>query len=183
MIVPGWRRGLVLGALGSLGITLLLAVEVAVMEPWLADALNRRSLGYATPSAPTELLALSLAFAVASAGLLVLLGKVTFQSNWSIALPTGGSSRTEWQVAREARARALGPIELTAHARALTVSEGVRNVLRHEDARRGMPQALLIQGPQQATVGTLATSTPIGSSWRRTSQRTTSAQISRDNRP
>ena len=182
-LFAGWLRGLVLVALGSLGITLLLAVEVAVMEPWLADALNRRSLGYATPSAPTELLALSLAFAVASAGLLVLLGKVTFQSNWSIALPTGGSSRTEWQVAREARARALGPIELTAHARALTVSEGVRNVLRHEDARRGMPQALLIQGPQQATVGTLATSTPIGSSWRRTSQRTTSAQISRDNRP
>src|SRR5690606_8042858 len=83
-LFSGWLRGLVLVAMGSLGITLLLAVEVAVMEPWLVDALGRRSLGYATPNAPTELLALALAFAVAAAGLLVLLGKVAFQNSWSI---------------------------------------------------------------------------------------------------
>ena len=40
-LFAGWLRGLVLVALGSLGITILLAVEIAVMEPWLADALQR----------------------------------------------------------------------------------------------------------------------------------------------
>ncbi len=45
-------------ALGSLGLTVLLCVQSAIMEPWLADVLNRRTLGYAAPTAPTELLAL-----------------------------------------------------------------------------------------------------------------------------
>jgi type IV secretion system protein VirB6 len=181
-LFAGWLRGLVLVAMGSLGITLLLAVEVAVMEPWLVDALGRRSLGYATPNAPTELLALALAFAVAAAGLLVLLGKVAFQNSWNIVVPERWSARSDRKDSPGARvAGAAGPIELTAHARALTVSEGVRNVLRHEEARRGIPQTLLLQGPQQAVQGaSMATSTPIGSSWRRTSPRTTAAQTNRD---
>jgi len=182
-LFAGWVRGLVLVALGSVGITLLLAVEVAVIEPWLVDALNRRNLGYATPAVPTEMLALTLAFAVATAGLLVLLGKVAFQSSWTVRLSQlagVASGRTD---IRDASARQTGSIEVTAHARALTVSEGVRNLLRHEEVRRGVPQTLLLHGPQQAThVTSTSTSTPIGSSWRRTSQRTTSAQTNRDNR-
>jgi type IV secretion system protein VirB6 len=181
-LFAGWVRGLVLVAMGSLGVTLLLAVEVAVMEPWLVDALGRRSLGYATPNAPTELLALALAFAVAAAGLLVLLGKVAFQNSWSIVVPERWNVRSDRKDAPGARvAGSVGPIERTAHTRALTVSEGVRNVLRHEDARRGVPQTLLLAGPQQAAhAGAMAPSTPIGSSWRRTSQRTTAAQTNRD---
>lgn len=184
-LFAGWARGLVLVALGSLGMTLLLAVEVAVMEPWLADALQRRSLGYATPSVPTELLALTLAFAIAGAGLLVLLGKVAFQNAWSL--------RVERQ-----RDRAAGPrigdapvrparpvIDVTAHARALTVSEGVLNLIRHEQARRGVPQLLLAAPIQSTSVQTSAgdPNARIGSSWRRTSSRTTAAQTQRDNRP
>jgi type IV secretion system protein VirB6 len=182
-VFAGWVRGLVMVALGSLGITLLLAVEVAVMEPWLVDALNRRSLGYATPSAPTELLALALAFAIAAAGLLVLLGKVAFQNSWSVPITLRGALQGAQHADVETRARAAAPIELTSHARALTVSEGVRNVLRHEDARRGTPQALLLQGPQPSTQGaTSSSAAPIGSSWRRTAQRTTAAQTRRDDR-
>src|SRR5690606_29098525 len=73
-IFAGWLRGLALVALGSLAITVLLSVEAALVEPWLVDALNRRTLGYSTPAAPTELLALTTAFGLATAGMLALLG-------------------------------------------------------------------------------------------------------------
>jgi type IV secretion system protein VirB6 len=183
-LFAGWLRGLVLVALSSLGMTLLLAVEVAVMEPWLADALQRRSLGYATPSAPTELMALALAFAVASVGILVLLGKVAFQNAWSFKIE---------RQSREARDRPSAPmpdrnaraIEVTAHARALTVSEGVLNLIRHEEGRRGIPQFALAAPAQIAAhhASTADSNARIGSSWRRSSQRTTAAQTQRDQRP
>jgi type IV secretion system protein VirB6 len=66
-IFSGWLRGLALVALGSLGVTVLLSVQLAVTEPWLADALERRARGDATPTTPTEMLALTLAFAIATA--------------------------------------------------------------------------------------------------------------------
>ena len=78
-------------ALGSLGTTVVLAVQVAAMQPWIADALNQRSLGYATPTMPTELLALSLAFAIALAGTLLLLARVAFQNTWALRVPVLGT--------------------------------------------------------------------------------------------
>jgi type IV secretion system protein VirB6 len=152
------------------------------MEPWLADALNRRSLGYATPAAPTELLALALAFAIAAAGLFFLLAKVAFQNAWRIPFADWERERPAGQTAPVAPVAA---IELTAHARALSVSEGVMNLVRHEEGRMGAPRQLALQGAPQASTGSPAggaMATPIGSSWRRTSQRTTAAQTNRDNR-
>ena len=188
-LFAGWVRGLVLVALGSLGITLLLAVEVAVVEPWLADVLQRRAFGYAAPSAPTELLAFMLAFATASIGLFVLLGKVAFHNAWSIKVERRISeARDRFLPAARPSAPALPtdqPIEIRAHARALTVSEGMTNLIRHEEARRGAAQpALALPSPEMATRSSGGEAPArIGSSWRRTTSRTTAAQIQRDNRP
>jgi type IV secretion system protein VirB6 len=183
-LFAGWVRGLVLVTLGSLGMTVLFAVEVAVLEPWLADALQRRSLGYATPSAPTELLALTLAFAIAGAGLLFLLGKVAFQNGWSLRIDHRSDRLPEAQTA-SVRARIMQPIELTAHARALTVREGVTNLIRHEEARRALPQpALALPSPDERYLASNAGSNiRLGSAWRRTSRRTSAAQAQRDSRP
>jgi type IV secretion system protein VirB6 len=183
-LFAGWVRGLVLVALGSLGMTVLLAVEVAVLEPWLADALQKRSLGYATPSAPTELLALTIAFAIASAGLLLLLGRVAFQNAWSVKVDRRAEPREAPQTVL-AQTRAQRPIELTNQTRALAVSEGVTNIIRHEEARRALPQpALLLPAPDDRFVAAGAVSSNrIGSAWRRTSRRMTAAQTQRDSRP
>jgi type IV secretion system protein VirB6 len=181
-LFAGWVRGLVLVALGSLGMTLLLAVEVAVTEPWLADALQRRSLGYATPSAPTELLAIALAFGIASAGLLILLGKVAFQNAWSLKVLNQGREGADRDPATSPKSLAQ-PIEIRAHARALTVSEGVMNLVRHEEARRGVPQlAYSLPSAEPASIQGGDAEPRIGSSWRRTSHRTTAAHTQRDNR-
>jgi len=188
-LFAGWVRGLVLVALGSLGITLLLAVEVAVVEPWLADVLQRRAFGYAAPSAPTELLAFTLAFAAASVGLFVLLGKVAFHNAWAVKVERGVGQIRERLLPAAAPAAAAGaaarPIEIRAHARALTVSEGVTNLIRHEEARRGAGQAALALPPPEIVARASGgdAHARIGSSWRRTAGRTTAAQAQRDNRP
>jgi type IV secretion system protein VirB6 len=188
-LFAGWVRGLVLVALGSLGITLVLAVEVAVVEPWLVDVLQRRASGYATPTAPTELLAFTLAFATTSAGLFILLGKIAFQNSWSIKVGRSISEvRDRILQAPPAPAPALvagQPIDIRAQARALTVSQGVTNLIRHEESRRGAAQATLALPPPETTTRLAGGDAHgrIGSSWRRTSGRTTAAQTQRDNRP
>jgi type IV secretion system protein VirB6 len=187
-VFAGWVRGLLLVALGALGITLVLAVEVAVVEPWLADVLQRRASGYATPSAPTELLAFVIAFAAASAGLLAMLGKVAFHNAWSIKIGRAVDQVRDRLVPAAAGSRpvtaAAQPIEIRAHARALSVSEGVTNLIRHEEARRGAARVTLaLPSPEAPSrVPGAEAQGRIGSSWRRTSGRTTAAHRQRDSR-
>ncbi len=87
-LFAGWLRGLALTVLASIGVSVILAVELALIEPWLADALRVRALGYATSSAPIELFAIMLGFAVIQFGSIWLLAKVAFMQGWTgIKLP------------------------------------------------------------------------------------------------
>lgn len=178
-IFAGWLRGLFLTALGSLGISLLLGVQVAVMEPWLADAVNRRNLGYATPGAPTELFALSLGFAIAGFALLALLARVAFQNSWPSLSPImPGRREAERENERQVPLR-TGNREGQSHSRALVVSEGVMATIQRErgagdqgDSRRtvNMPPASRGSG-QTETGGWHGRQAPLGSSYRRTATR------------
>ena len=85
-IFAGWLRGLVLTIAGSIGASIVLTVQLAIVEPWLADALRVRAFGYATPSTPIELFAIMLAFAVVHFGMLWFLAKVVFNRGW-LTLP------------------------------------------------------------------------------------------------
>jgi len=83
-IFSGWLRGLVVVGLGSLGVTVLFAIQIAIMEPLLEGILSRRGLGYATPTAPTEVLAIVIGFCVATLCIMFVLIKVAFQNSWTI---------------------------------------------------------------------------------------------------
>jgi type IV secretion system protein VirB6 len=74
----GWVRGLVFASLGSLVLTLAQGVELSVLTPWANDILSIREANTFTPSAPTELLALTLAFCFLNFGLLALVARVSF---------------------------------------------------------------------------------------------------------
>lgn len=186
-IFSGWLRGLVLTAIGSLGITLLLGVEVAVMEPWLADVLERRNLGYATPAAPTELVAMALGFAIAALVLLGLLARVAFQNAWPMAdwfRAQGDRDATQPRIVTE---RVAAFPDAGVHSRALAVGEGVRTTMRYEtsrsdyreDRRTGDAGARTPDGRW----GPGASREALGSSYRRTSQRNTGSQQRRDTKP
>ena len=76
----GWLRSLVAVTLGSVGIAIILGVELAIIEPWLSQVLSLRAARIATLAAPFELLALCLAFTLAMLGVLVLAVKISFAS-------------------------------------------------------------------------------------------------------
>jgi type IV secretion system protein VirB6 len=186
-LFAGWIRGLVLTALGSLAVTVLLSVQIAVMEPWLADVLSRRALGYATPTAPTELLALVLAFAIASAGLLFVLAKVAFQNAWPLKAPARAPSQARYREPALLPAGQAAPIAV--HSRALAISESVALQVRREESPGSIDRVRRIGFQQPAGASSAAEGTPrgssyepLGSGYRRTTRRNAGSQRQRDER-
>ncbi|MCX8477451.1 MAG: type IV secretion system protein [Sphingomonas sp.] len=64
-LFEGWIRGLAAAVIGAIAVTLLLMVELALLEPWLAELIARREAQFAIGGAATELLVVALAFALA----------------------------------------------------------------------------------------------------------------------
>jgi type IV secretion system protein VirB6 len=108
----GWLRGLVFAIASAVAVTFTLGIELAILEPWLADALRVRQLGYATPAAPVELLAMALAFAVVHLGIVWFIARVCFHSDLAATLAP--------LILRDAEARpvapAIAPVEQPAGA-------------------------------------------------------------------
>ncbi len=63
-VFAGWLRALFGLLIAGAAANILLAVELAILEPWLAQAIADRQANLATPSAPTELLAMGIAFSL-----------------------------------------------------------------------------------------------------------------------
>lgn len=77
----GWLRALIAIAIGSIGITIILGVQLALMEPWLVQVLALRAARIATLSAPFELLALTLSFSLAMLGLFIFALRIAYASD------------------------------------------------------------------------------------------------------
>ncbi len=192
-LFTGWLRGLVLAMIGSLGATIVLAAELAIIEPWLTDALRLRGLGYATPSAPTELLAITLGFAIAGFGMLFVLAKVAFTRGW---LP---SSITRIETPESLRLPSTNPVALAGAAsdistsgsgRAQRIANSVELSMRRDETvtsrRIGTMQGSATASAQTENNRRAPNSdnSPqrLGSSWRRTSGRSSGAASRRETR-
>jgi type IV secretion system protein VirB6 len=77
----GWLRSLIAIAIGSIGLAIVLGVQLAIIEPWLSQVLALRAARVATLSAPFELLALTLAFSLAMLGMFALSLRIAFASS------------------------------------------------------------------------------------------------------
>jgi type IV secretion system protein VirB6 len=185
-LVAGWIKGLVLTMAGSVGAALVLSVELAIIEPWLADALKVRSLGYAIPAAPTELFALMLAFAIVQLMMIWLLARVVFTRGWLTLpdFPRMPEGQLVPQVVGNAR---TGPGEVTI-LRAEQIGSAVENVVRREQTianQRSIRTALtgMSDGPSGSggPGPVIDGGAPrLGSSYRRTTLRTSRAGQARD---
>ncbi len=83
-LVAGWARALVFALLASTAATLLLGVELALLEPWLAQVLSLREDRIVTAAAPVELLILCLGFALALGGSFAVILRLAFAADLSI---------------------------------------------------------------------------------------------------
>lgn len=185
-LFSGWLRGLVLAMLGSIGATIVLGVELALLEPWLADALRLRNLGYAIPSAPIELFALTLAFALVHIGMIWLLAKVAFTRGW----PSGIPAVVTQAIGGQGRAQQLHEPATVIYreSRAERISDSVETLVRREDASSGArgifgPAGTTAMGQRDDTVpgGSGTQMQPrLGSSYRRSARRSSVAGSRRD---
>ncbi|TFI56312.1 hypothetical protein E2493_20795, partial [Sphingomonas parva] len=75
-LFEGWLRVLAGAALGALATGIVLAVELALMEPWLAVIVSERRYGVPTPRVPVELLVMTLVFALALLASLIAVARV-----------------------------------------------------------------------------------------------------------
>lgn len=129
-LFAGWLKGLVLAIVGAAAITLVLAVELAMLESWLADALRLRQLGYATPSAPTELLAMLIGFAIIKLGLIALLARVAFGT---IQLRQDAREMSQYRSVPSFAPMNTGSCEPVVAERAARLSDFVERRLRIEE--------------------------------------------------
>jgi type IV secretion system protein VirB6 len=128
----GWLRGLGALALGSAALSVLQGVQLAILEPWLRDALALRSAQVLTPSAPTELSVVTTVFMVVSFALLFVIAKIFFFGGMGVS--------GIWQQVQAARNRSSTPSaatgqprELATQPRALLIAESVSQILRREE--------------------------------------------------
>lgn len=180
-IFAGWLRGLVFTFAGSVGATIILSVQLAILEPWLADALNVRRLGYATPAAPTELFAIMLAFAIVQFAMLFLVARIAFYRGWQTLPESPDMSR---QSDERRQSQATSQIEYGHQIlRAEHISSSIENAMRRERtvSSRLMTNATETKGTVAQPADLAIASPPrLGSSYRRSNLRTSRSTLLRD---
>lgn len=184
----GWLRALGALAVGALALTMALVVELSILEPWLRDALAQRDAQILTPSAPTELFVITLAFALVSFGLLALIARIFFFGGLSLPrlstyLQPGNSSQPLVPQARAMAAQAGEPM-----SRAFQVADAVAQTLRREERTSQLSRVLQQSRPtrEAATSGRTssesATNQVLGSSYRQDARRFSRSSSARDKR-
>ncbi len=186
-LFSGWMKGLALSMLGSIGVTIVLLVELSILEPWLADALRVRSAGYAIPSAPIELFAIATGFMIVKFAMIWLLAKVAFTRGW-VTVPS---------FAAEQASNLFSPkIPVTTNtsvqdpSRARRIADNVETVVRREqdiEMRRLSHRSVSVERSENDTGEARAQSARVttepdrlGSSYRRPSRRNTFDSVRRD---
>ncbi|AQR74537.1 type IV secretion system protein [Sphingomonas sp. LM7] len=137
-LFEGWIRALAAAALGAIAVTILLAVELALLEPWLADLIARRGAQLGIGGAATELLVVALAFALALLAGLGMAARLVLgfrlPAAWRAApgqIATGWRGGDAFQTVQPARETQVPSAQLS---RAAAVAEAVAHVQRREAA-------------------------------------------------
>lgn len=154
-LFEGWLKALVASALAALAISIVLGVELAFLEPWLATLLARREAGLDIIGAPAQLLAATLIFAIALIAVVLVVGRVAMSLRipaWSFH-GAGERERTvPGGVAVPPLTSSGPPIE--SRSRAAAVVDAIAITQRREEA---------LAGGSVGTLGQSAGGRPVGS--------------------
>ncbi|WP_298465984.1 type IV secretion system protein [uncultured Erythrobacter sp.] len=180
-IFAGWLKGLVLTIAGSIGATIVLSVQLAIIEPWLADALRVRAFGYAAPSTPIELFAIMLAFAAVHFAMIWFLAKVVFHRGWLTIpdFPAWNRTETNPQPMVLAPAGASQPQIVRAEQVSNTIERSIRREAT-SSSERLITNSNTSTNETRETVVVERGPERLGTSYRRPSPRTSRAAQRRD---
>jgi type IV secretion system protein VirB6 len=188
-LFEGWVRGLAGAALGALATAILLGVELALVEPWLAATLAARNADIATPAVPVELVVLSLGFDLAL--LAALIATVRVAQGFRLPAPLrlaahqiaerigGGAARPAVEM--------RDPIAADRRPRAVAIADAVVATQRREGSHGpgytgGAGGPMIGGGRTYAPAGSasgIAASAPLGQSFRRRTRARVSASAGR----
>lgn len=184
----GWLRALAFCALGNVALLVVQGTELALLYPWLTDVLQQRASRVFTPSAPTELLVMALAFAVLAAGVLFLTAKLTFlpsAARWG----TRERRETDRQPFATNERVQTNPGRIDGDqipSRALIVSQAVWQSMRREE-QLGSPDRIVGSAPvarseseRSPVPASGRVMDPLGSSFKRTHLRASASTQRRD---
>jgi type IV secretion system protein VirB6 len=200
-LFEGWVRGLAGAALGALGISIALGAELALLEPWLADLLARRTAEEWMPGMPVEVLVVTTVFGLLVLAMLYGAAKVAFAFRlapiWRAATAQVGSavSVAERQAGAaaaaaresstgEARSRAAGVVDAVAATQRREAAQVAVISSRQDSNAAGAPGG----GRRAAPTGATRDATqplapvPLGESFRRRTRGRVSASAGRRDR-
>jgi len=187
-LFEGWLRVLAGTALGALGTSIALGIELAFLEPRLAYLISLRTAGYAVPGAAVELMVVTLIFALALVAMLVASARVAygfrFPSSWRGARGQADAGPRSDET-RFAFSRELAPAGAD-RSRATMVADAVAASQRREAgpvvAASGAPAASDRSAPRPAAGrdDPPPAPLPLGQSFRRTRNRASASASRRD---
>jgi type IV secretion system protein VirB6 len=187
-LFEGWLRALIGIAFGALATSIVLGIELALIEPWLTDLLARRAAGIAVIGAPAQLLAIAAIFAGVLGVMLFVMGRIAFSWKLPISWPElHALARGSVQDNRRAFPSSRDRIPVADRSRAALIADAVATIQRREQG--GMPGS----GATRARVTSQAgrsrdsalplASPPLGRSFpRRTATRVSASAGLRDRR-
>jgi len=184
----GWLRALIFTVVASICVTIIFGVQLALLEPWLAQVIQLRQSKIITSDAPVELLILCLGFALAQAGALLVILRLAF----TIDIPGRRPAVVAPPTISSSNAGALMPDHPRSHpdsSRAQAVAGALLAAQRREGVGRPQPS---ISSLAAASSGQAASTTsqadsftiPLhGQTLRRTRPRKSIGAMLRDRRP
>jgi type IV secretion system protein VirB6 len=136
-LFEGWIRVLAGAALASVATSIVLGVELALLEPWLADLLARRSAEEWLPGMPIEVLVATTVFALIVLVMLYASARIAFAFRFAPFLAAATerfsqSSRSEDRRVAAAAAGAQAAPQAETRTRAATVVDAVAATQRRE---------------------------------------------------
>lgn len=174
----GWLRALGALMLGNLALILVYGTEMAAIEPWLHDVLARRSSDILTPSAPGELLVITLVFAIVAFAVLAITSRVAF-------FGAAGLPMMRWSAADSNEARRppqhvplpVKPVQRASHAAQLS-DQVTRAVARERllgERGGGAADTRVAATAPKDHADRDGRAPSLGTSWRRSASRTSAA--------
>jgi type IV secretion system protein VirB6 len=77
-LFEGWIRGLAGSAFGAVATSIVLGVELALLEPWMATVIATRRADISTPTVPVELLVMTLVFGLVLVAVLIASARLAY---------------------------------------------------------------------------------------------------------
>lgn len=182
----GWAKGLVAVFLSSLSLTLVNCAQLALIEPWLQDALQRRQTEQQILDAPVEIVVITLAFALVALGVLALSARIAFYpGEWATVFFSAPSKSPGDKSPIKRHPRELGARGSDAPPYASSVVSAVTEALRRSERFTTLRSMGVAEQAPQLAASARGRQVPgpadvLGSSYRRGARRVSAANKRRD---